>query len=75
MECGAGGALNVVLKTLLNPGEEVIVFAPYFAEYLFYIDNHNGKAVIVETDHDTFQPDPQKLYDAITPKTKAVVIV
>jgi len=74
MECGAGGALNVVLKTLLNPGEEVIILAPYFAEYLFYVDNHGGKVVIVDTDHTTFQPDPQKLYDAITPATKAIII-
>lgn len=74
MECGAGGALNVVLKTLLNPGEEVIVFAPYFAEYLFYIDNHGGIPVIVDTDPATFQPDAQKLYSAITPKTKAIII-
>ncbi len=74
MECGAGGAMNVVLKTLLNPGEEVIIFAPYFAEYLFYVDNHGGKVVIVDTDHTTFQPDPQKLYNAITPKTKAIII-
>jgi len=74
MECGAGGALNVVLKTILNPGEEVIVFAPYFAEYLFYIDNHGGKPVIVDTDKETFQPDPQKLSEAITPKTKAIII-
>ncbi len=74
MECGAGGALNVVLKTLLNPGEEVIIFAPYFAEYLFYVDNHGGKVVIVNTDRNTFQPDPQLLYDAITPRTKAVLI-
>ncbi len=74
MECGAGGAMNVVLKTLLNPGEEVIVFAPYFAEYLFYIDNHGGKAVLVNTDPSSFQPDPQKLYEAITPKTKAIII-
>ncbi len=74
MECGAGGALNVVLKTLLNPGEEVIIFAPYFAEYLFYVDNHGGKVVIVDTDRSTFQPDPQRLYDAITPNTKAVLI-
>lgn len=74
MECGAGGAMNVVLKTLLNPGEEVIIFAPYFAEYLFYIDNHGGKVVIVDTDHATFQPDPKKLYDAITPNTKAIII-
>lgn len=74
MECGAGGAMNVVLKTLLNPDEEVIIFSPYFAEYLFYIDNHGGKAVIVDTDHSTFQPDPRKLYDAISPKTKAIII-
>ena len=74
MACGAGGAMNVVLKTLLNPDEEVIVFSPYFAEYLFYIDNHGGKPVIVETDRKTFQPDPDKLFAAITPKTKAVVI-
>jgi aspartate aminotransferase len=74
MEVGAGGAMNVVLKTILNPGEEVVVFAPYFAEYLFYIDNHGGKPVVVDTDHSTFQPDPQKLYDAITPKTKAIII-
>ncbi len=74
MECGAGGAMNVVLKTLLNPGEEVIVLAPYFAEYLFYIDNHGGRSVIVNTDIDTFQPDPQKIYEAITPSTKAIII-
>lgn len=74
MECGAGGAMNVVFKTLLNPGEEVIVLAPYFAEYLFYVDNHGGKVVIVDTDHNTFLPDPQKLYDAITPATKGIII-
>lgn len=74
MECGAGGALNVTLKTLLNPGEEVILFTPYFAEYLFYVDNHGGKVVIVDTDRSTFQPDPQRLYDAISPRTKAVLI-
>lgn len=74
MACGAGGALNVALHTLLNPGEEVVVLSPYFAEYLFYIENHGGKSVIVETDPHTFQPDPEKLYAAVTPKTKAVII-
>lgn len=74
MACGAGGAMNVVLKALLNPDEEVIVFSPFFPEYLFYIDNHGGKSVIVNTDPATFQPDPDKLYEAITPKTKAVII-
>ena len=42
MACGAGGALNVALKTLLDPGDEVIIFAPYFVEYFFYADNHGG---------------------------------
>jgi aspartate aminotransferase len=74
MSCGAGGAMNTVLKALLNPDDEVIVLSPYFAEYLFYIDNHGGKSVIVETDHSTFQPDPEKLYNAVTRKTKAVII-
>jgi aspartate aminotransferase len=74
MECGAGGAMNVVLKTLLNPGEEVIVLAPFFAEYLFYIENHGGRPVIVNTDRSTFQPDPRKIYDAITSATKAIII-
>jgi aspartate aminotransferase len=74
MSCGAGGAMNVVLKTLLSQGEEVIVIAPYFAEYLFYIDNHGGKAVIVNADRSSFQPDPQAIHDAITPATKAIII-
>lgn len=74
MTCGAGGALNVVLKTLLNPGDEVIVLSPYFVEYLFYIDNHGGKSVIVPTDPATFQPDPEKIYSAVNEKTKAVII-
>lgn len=74
MTCGAGGALNVILKTLLNPNDEVIILSPYFVEYLFYIDNHGGKSVIVETDPETFQPVPEKIYDAINPRTKAIII-
>lgn len=73
MTVGAGGALNVVLKTLLDEGEEVIVFKPYFVEYKFYIDNHNGKAVIVPTDFN-FIPDLGALEKAINPRTKAVII-
>ena len=57
MTCGAGGALNVVLKTILNPGEEVIILAPYFVEYKFYIDNHGGVTREVWTDRETFQLD------------------
>ena len=74
MTCGAGGALNVVLKTLLNPGEEVIVFKPYFGEYEFYVQNYNGKMVELSTSPDTFEPDLHLLEKNITPLTKAVII-
>ena len=74
MTCGAGGALNVVLKTILNHGEEVIILAPYFVEYKFYIDNHGGVPVEVWTNHDTFQLDIDAIEKAITAKTRAIII-
>lgn len=74
MTCGAGAALNVVLKAILNPGEEVIVFAPYFVEYGFYIDNSGGKIVTIPTNTSDFQPDPASLEKAINANTKAVII-
>ncbi len=74
MTCGAAGGLNVVLKAILNPGDEVIVLAPYFVEYLFYIDNHGGMPVVVNTSPETFQPDPQEIAAHITPRTRAVII-
>lgn len=73
MTCGAGGGLNVVLKALLNPGEEVICIAPYFVEYGFYVDNHQGRLVAVNSGVD-FQPDIAALGKAITAKTKAIII-
>jgi aspartate aminotransferase len=73
MTCGAAGAMNVVLKSILNPGEEVIVFAPYFVEYLNYIDNHGGVPRIVPTDK-KFLPKMDLLEAAITKKTRAVII-
>ncbi len=73
MTAGAAGALNVVLKTLLDPGDEVIVLAPFFMEYAFYIENHGGRCVIVQTDS-SFLPDLPALQAAITAKTKAVII-
>jgi aspartate aminotransferase len=73
MTCGASGAMNVVLKTLLNPGDEVIVFAPYFVEFLGYIDNHGGKPKVVRSTHD-FLPDLDRLAQAIGPQTKAVIL-
>lgn len=74
MTCGAAGGLNVVLKSILNPDDEVIILAPYFVEYMFYIDNHGGKPVVVYTSEEDFQPDAEKIAAAVTPKTKAVII-
>lgn len=74
MTCGAAGGLNVVLKSILNPGDEVIVFSPYFVEYLFYIENSSGKPVPVLTDTRTFEPSLELLAQSITPKCKAIII-
>ena len=74
MTCGAGGALNVVLKSILNPGEEVIILAPHFVEYKFYIDNHGGVPVEVWTDRETFRLDLMAIERAITPRTRAIII-
>ncbi len=73
MTCGAAGGLNVVFKTILNPGDQVIVTKPYFVEYGFYIDNHNGEMILVET-NDDFSLNIDNIREAITPKTKAVLI-
>lgn len=73
MTVGAGGALNVVLKTIFNPDDEVIIPKPFFVEYVFYADNHGGKAVLVPTLED-FSLDVKAIEDAITPKTAAVLI-
>lgn len=74
MTCGAGGALNVVLKTLLNPGDEVIILAPYFVEYKFYIDNHGGVPRVVNCLTDSFLPDLAAIEQAIGPNTKAIIL-
>ncbi len=73
MTCGAGGALNVVLKTLLDPGDEVAIFAPYFVEYFFYADNHGGVCKVVPP-VEGFLPDMDALADTITERTRAVLI-
>jgi aspartate aminotransferase len=73
MTAGAGGALNVVLKTLLDKDDEVIVIKPFFVEYLFYIDNHGGVGVQVPARPD-FGLDVGAVERAVTPKTKAVLI-
>jgi len=73
MTCGAGAALNVVLKTILNPGDQVLILSPYFVEYNFYIDNHGGVPVEVMTDRD-FQPDLAAIASAINDRTRAIII-
>lgn len=74
MTVGAAGGLNVILKTLLNPGDEVIVIAPYFGEYNSYVSNYDGKIVVVSPNTETFQPNLEELEQKITAKTKAVII-
>lgn len=73
MTCGAAGGLNVVLKALLDPEDEVIVPSPYFVEYGFYIDNHGGVMKAVSTRPD-FSLDIEVIQSAISPKTKAILI-
>jgi aspartate aminotransferase len=73
LTCGAAGGLNVVFKALLNPGEEVILLAPYFVELNFYLDNHGGSGRVVDTDGD-FNLDLAAIAAAISTKTKAIII-
>ncbi|MDR2862139.1 MAG: pyridoxal phosphate-dependent aminotransferase [Syntrophobacterales bacterium] len=73
MTCGAAGALNVALKVILDPLDEVIVPSPFFMEYRFYIDNANGKMILVPTKED-FSLDMEAMEKAITEKTKAVIL-
>jgi aspartate aminotransferase len=72
MTTGAGGALVVLLKSILDPGDEVIVLAPFFVEYVHYVANFGGKTVVVQTD-DAFAPDPDAIAAAITPRTRAII--
>jgi aspartate aminotransferase len=73
MTTGAAGAINIVLKSILDPGDEVIVFKPFFPEYRFYIENHGGRVVFVETGA-RFEIDAQRAAEAITPRTRAVIL-
>jgi aspartate aminotransferase len=74
MSVGAAGGLNVVLKTLLNPGDTVIVVSPYFVEYANYVANYDGSLVVVPADAPDFQPNHTKIAAAVTARTKAVII-
>ena len=74
MTVGAASGLNVAFKTILNPGEEVIVFAPYFLEYGAYVRNYDGNLVEISPDTTTFQPNLKEFEEKITPKTRAVIV-
>ncbi len=73
LSCGAAGAMNAFFHAVLEPGDEVLVFAPYFGEYKFYAKNHGGVLKTVASD-ETFMPDFEALEKALTPKTRALII-
>ena len=73
MTVGAGGAINVVLKALLDPGDEVIIFAPYFVEYHYYADNHGGSCRVVPPD-EAFLPDLDAFEASFNERTRIVLI-
>lgn len=74
MTVGAAGGLNVILKSLINPGDEVIAFAPYFGEYRSYTDNYDGILVEVSPNTTDFQPKLDEFEQKISPKTKAIIV-
>ena len=74
MTVGAAGGLNVILKALLNPGDEVITFAPYFGEYRSYVNNYDGVLIAVSPNTVDFQPKLDEFEEKITPKTRAVIV-
>lgn len=74
MTVGAAGGLNVFLRTVLETDDEVVIIAPYFAEYTFYISNNNGKKVVINSDPKTFEPNLAELESVMSKKTRVVII-
>lgn len=74
MTVGAAGGLNVILKSLINPGDEVIAFAPYFGEYRSYTNNYDGVLVEISPNTENFQPKLDEFEQKITSRTKAVIV-
>ena len=74
MTVGAAGGINVLFKALLNPGDEVIVFAPYFGEYRAYASNAEAKLVVIPPDTSSFMPDLKEFETKITAKTRVVIV-
>lgn len=73
MSCGAAGALNIAIKTILDPDDEVILIAPYFVEYHFYVPNHQGKIAVARAKKD-FSLDIEDIEKNITERTKAILL-
>lgn len=74
MTVGAASGLNIIFKSILNPDEEVLTFAPYFVEYNSYVEGYNGVLKIVSPNLEIFEPNLKELEDKITPKTRALII-
>jgi aspartate aminotransferase len=74
MTCGAAGGLNIILKSILNPGDEVITFTPYFGEYGNYVKNFDGKLITSPTNTNTFEPDLEALSKIVNIRTKALIL-
>jgi len=74
MTVGAASALNIIFKSILNPDDEVIVFAPYFIEYNNYVSGYDGKVVVVSPNTENFEPNLEEFENKITEKTKAVLV-
>ena len=74
MTVGAAGGMNVAMKALVNPGDEIIAFAPFFSEYRCYASNMDATLVVVPPNPPTFLPDMEALANAITAKTKVVIV-
>ncbi len=70
---GAAGGMNVVMRAICNPGDEVILLAPFFSEYRFYVEQAGGRVVVVQTDAD-FQPDVAAIEGVLSPRTRAIVV-
>ena len=74
MTVGAASGLNIILKTILDPEDEVLTFAPYFVEYGNYVRNYDGKLIVVSPNTKDFQPNLEEFAEKITARTKAVII-
>ena len=74
MTVGAAGGINCILRSLLEEGDEVLCFAPYFGEYRSYVANYAGELTVVPTDYSTFQPNLSEFKNYVNSRTKAIIL-